>query len=76
MNVAVSPESRGQGVGKAMLSMMMAYTDLEAYTLEVRVSNKPAIALYKQLGFLVEGIRPQYYIDEAALIMWYKKTTP
>jgi ribosomal-protein-alanine N-acetyltransferase len=53
---------------------MMAYTDLEAYTLEVRVSNMAAVALYKRLGFSVEGIRPKYYIDEDALIMWYRKT--
>ena len=30
-------------------------------TLEVRVSNDPAIALYEKLGFQVLGRRPNYY---------------
>ena len=42
------------------------------YTLEVRVSNADAIALYERLGFKPRGIRRGYYTDnrEDALIMW------
>jgi ribosomal-protein-alanine N-acetyltransferase len=42
------------------------------YTLEVRVSNATAIALYERLGFQARGIRRGYYTDnrEDALIMW------
>ena len=42
------------------------------YTLEVRVSNETAIALYERLGFESRGIRRGYYTDnrEDALIMW------
>ena len=42
------------------------------YTLEVRVSNAMAIALYERLGFEARGIRRGYYTDnrEDALIMW------
>ena len=42
------------------------------YTLEVRVSNAAAIALYEQLGFEAKGVRRAYYTDnrEDALIMW------
>ena len=42
------------------------------YTLEVRVSNAGAIALYKKLGFESAGIRPGFYEKpkEDALIMW------
>jgi ribosomal-protein-alanine N-acetyltransferase len=42
------------------------------FTLEVRVSNHGAIALYRQLGFVDHGTRPRYYTDndEDALIMW------
>ena len=74
MNVAVAPDFRGQGIGETLMRTMMAYTDLEAYTLEVRVSNKSAIALYKRLGFTELGIRPEYYLDEDALIMWWRKS--
>jgi ribosomal-protein-alanine N-acetyltransferase len=41
-------------------------------TLEVRVSNREAIAMYEGLGFRSAGVRPRYYQDngEDALIMW------
>ena len=41
-------------------------------TLEVRVSNTPAIRLYESLGFRGEGVRPDFYEKprEDALIMW------
>ena len=76
MNVAVLPEYRGRGIGESLLLTMMSYTNLNYYTLEVRVSNKSAISLYKRLGFLTAGKRPNYYIDEDALIMWCDKTAP
>ncbi len=41
-------------------------------TLEVRLSNYEAQALYRKLGFEPSGIRKEYYQDdkEDALIMW------
>jgi ribosomal-protein-alanine N-acetyltransferase len=42
------------------------------YTLEVRISNVAAIALYESLGFARRGLRRGYYTDnrEDALVMW------
>ena len=42
------------------------------FTLEVRVSNDPAIRLYRRKGFHEHGVRPGYYSDngEDAIIMW------
>ena len=42
------------------------------YTLEVRVSNLAAIALYESFGFVSRGVRRGYYTDnrEDAVIMW------
>lgn len=41
-------------------------------TLEVRMGNRPAQALYHKYGFKAEGIRKNYYPDtkEDAIIMW------
>ena len=41
-------------------------------TLEVRVSNHGAQALYRQFGFRPAGIRKNYYVEtnEDALVMW------
>jgi len=38
----------------------------------VRVSNEPAIELYRTYGFVATGVRKGYYNDnrEDALIMW------
>jgi ribosomal-protein-alanine N-acetyltransferase len=74
-SIAVRPEFRGKGMGQlVMLALFdVAVTrDARWMTLEVRVSNKGAQALYKKLGFRDAGIRPRYYTDnnEDAVIMW------
>ena len=48
-------------------------------TLEVRISNAPAQALYHRFGFETAGVRKNYYAEtnEDALIMWaYDIDTP
>lgn len=74
-NVAISKAYRGMHYSKPMLErLILLGKDLgcENYTLEVRVSNEPAIKLYKSLGFEGEGVRPGFYEHpkEDALIMW------
>jgi ribosomal-protein-alanine N-acetyltransferase len=73
MNVAVAPERRRSGVAGRLVSRLFEEARRELpFTLEVRVSNGPAIAMYERLGFRSAGIRPRYYHDngEDALIMW------
>ena len=75
MNVAVASDCRRRGVASELLGALFAQTqtdDRRGYTLEVRVSNAGAIALYEQLGFERRGVRRGYYTDnrEDALIMW------
>jgi [ribosomal protein S18]-alanine N-acetyltransferase len=75
MNVAVHPEYRRQGVASRLLDELFELTagdSRRGYTLEVRVSNSTAIALYERFGFERAGLRKGYYHDnkEDALIMW------
>lgn len=74
-NVAVHPQARGRGIGKALMKTLIQETvdrRLKRMTLEVRKSNETALAMYRKLGFRMSGIRPGYYQDtgEDALIMW------
>lgn len=64
MNVAVSPDYRRRGVGERLvLALEQRLKEAGNYqlTLEVRVSNEPAISLYHKLGFVQVGRRPNYY---------------
>ena len=65
-NLAVSPEERRRGIGRALL--IRALTDasklgMETAVLEVRDSNLPAISLYESLGFRQIGYRKKYYTN-------------
>lgn len=73
--IGVDPAYRGQSLGELLLlSMFDAAMARGAnwLTLEVRVTNEPAQALYRKYGFTVHGVRKRYYSDnnEDALIMW------
>ncbi len=73
MNIAVDPPGRRRGIATALLSEMIRRAGADRqYTLEVRTSNAPAIALYERFGFRSAGTRPRYYQDtgEDAVIMW------
>jgi ribosomal-protein-alanine N-acetyltransferase len=73
MNIAVDPALRRRGIALALMERLIEQAGADAaYTLEVRPSNAPAIALYERLGFRAAGTRPRYYHDtgEDALIMW------
>ena len=73
MNIAIDPPARRHGLASRLLEEMFERAGPgEQYTLEVRTSNAPAIALYERFGFRSAGTRPRYYQDtgEDALIMW------
>ena len=65
-SIAVLPEFRRRGLGRQLLEILLAAcreTGTRDTYLEVRVSNEPAIALYRSLGFENDGIRKRYYQD-------------
>ena len=73
-NVAVSPSHRKKGYGEALVAASKEAAKAagaETIFLEVRVSNEPAISLYKKLGFAELGIRKNFYEHpvEDAIIM-------
>ena len=75
MNLCVSQHCRRDHIASDLLESYFAITEQDAHrghTLEVRVSNRPAIELYRSFGFISSGVRPRYYSDdrEDALIMW------
>jgi ribosomal-protein-alanine acetyltransferase len=72
-NLLVGPGSRRQGVGRRiMLDLIEAAVAAGArhLTLEVRKENPGARALYAGLGLAPVGVRPRYYGDDDALILW------
>lgn len=74
-NVVVAEAFRRKGIAGRMLEELIALGEaehVEAFTLEVRVSNTAALCLYGKFGFVSEGIRPGFYDKpkEDANIMW------
>jgi [ribosomal protein S18]-alanine N-acetyltransferase len=74
---AVHPDWRRQGIGRRLLlAMFIVAEELAAtrMTLEVRVSNLAAQALYEANGFAIAGRRERYYTDDGEDA--YVMTTP
>lgn len=74
MNVAVDEQVRRRGIASTLIGAMFERAGRDGrYTLEVRISNRGAIAMYERLGFRPAGRRLRYYHDnnEDALIMWF-----
>ena len=63
-NIVVKKSCRGRGIGGELLEALIevcADLNLKSFTLEVNVSNIPAIKLYEKFGFQNLGIRKKYY---------------
>ncbi len=74
LNVAVHPDERRRGHAARLLEHMLSEASrnkTRVVSLEVRLSNHAAQALYRKFGFREVGTRPRYYADngEDALLM-------
>lgn len=78
-NVAVSPDCRRQGVGRALIAELVQRAraqGLSFVTLEARASNAPAIAVYEGAGFVRVGVRKNFYTaptEDAVLMTLFLK---
>jgi len=64
LNLCVNPEFRSMGYGEQLLDRMLAQArsaSVREVFLEVRPSNKMALALYRKRGFFQVANRPAYY---------------
>ena len=73
-NIATHPDHRNKGLGLAVMRALLRHAKdekLGSVSLEVRVSNAPALAVYKKAGFVEVGRRKNFYTKptEDALIM-------
>ncbi len=74
-NIAVDPTWQGRGLGAALM-VDLVRTGMSRgarhLTLEVRVGNQPALALYARFGLAPVGVRRNYYpvTGDDALVMW------
>lgn len=80
-DLAVDVSHRRLGIAREVLRHMVEGARLRGcrrVTLEVRVGNLPARALYEGLGFQIVGRRPGYYADtgEDALLLTLSLTSP
>ena len=78
LNIAINPAYQGKGLGDKLLQQIILQNrtiGVKTISLEVRVSNLPAINLYEKRGFHKDAIRPDYYSGspkEDALLMSLK----
>jgi len=74
INLAIHPQKRGNRLGQFLLTKMIEKgisMGARHVWLEVRPSNSGARNLYKKMGFIDAGIRPNYYSEtgEDAIMM-------
>ncbi len=73
-NIAVAPNARRTGMGSMILDALIRLAQergCRELSLEVRESNRAAVALYEKYGFLTAGRRKRFYRNPAedALVM-------
>jgi ribosomal-protein-alanine N-acetyltransferase len=73
--IAVDPAWHRVRIGQRLLLQLTRQAigrGATALTLEVRVGNDPAQALYRGFGYSPAGVRKGYYVEtgEDALVMW------
>lgn len=74
-NIVVKKSCRGRGIGGELLDSLIdlcSELKMKTLTLEVNVSNLPAIKLYEKFGFKNCGLRKNYYNNSNDAIIMTK----
>ena len=79
LNLAVRPGFRRQGLAEKLLKesfRICIENDVRKSFLDVKISNDPALGLYRKFGYKKIGVRKKYYPDtrEDALLFRYDFT--
>ncbi len=71
IDIIVDEKYRHQNIASCLIDYLISGLPhtVKLMTLEVRVSNTPAINLYSKFGFEIVNIRKNYYINEDAYLM-------
>ncbi len=69
ISLAVLPQQRRKGIGRALLQKAMEVSHLKGLQAEVRQSNRGAQVFYSRMGFRIVGAVKNYYGNEDALII-------
>jgi ribosomal-protein-alanine N-acetyltransferase len=67
LNIATRQDRQRRGIGRALMDETVKYARagrIAHVLLEVRRSNRPAIGLYRGVGFFAIGVRARYYPDD------------
>lgn len=81
LNLAVHPGFRRQGLGERLMEASFRVCideNVRKSFLDVKISNEPALGLYRKFGYKKIGVRKKYYPDtrEDALLFRYDFTPP
>lgn len=80
-SIVVAPNAQRQGIGQRLLARLVAElraARIRELHLEVRASNRTALAFYLAQRFRQSGVRPRYYTDpeEDAILMTLRLSAP
>ena len=74
ISIATAKTHQRQGMALKLLERLKIDAErkkIKALSLEVSTKNKPAIELYRKLGFIITNTRKQYYKNgDDAYVMW------
>jgi ribosomal-protein-alanine N-acetyltransferase len=76
VTIAVDPRYQRRGIGERLLRAVEARSTLPRLQLMVRISNLPALHLYRKLNYTIVETWPRYYEDGEDAYVMEKTLTP